>query len=645
MTGSLRVPSGSVLEALVAGAFEEGCRRHAALTSPAALDDLWAAQCLVQLGRRAEGLAVFLRLQAAGVGDAAPLAAVAYRFEGDLEAAREVLAEVDAWGLTGFGEAVAWRERGMLALTAGRLEEALVWTRRAWRTAVTESTAQLFLPGFAAALAMVLATLGQDHAAAQYAAQALPSASGAQRAPLLWILSACYARAGLFSEARQALEELDAVALGSPSAPLRAYHWGVLHAVQGNQAEAAAAFSQAAALARENGQLETEGFAALQLAALDSAAGRTDQGRVQVARARSRAGGARAAALCDLQAAALDVRAGEPGGVDALQRAVERLRELGLKRDEGEGRVLLADAFLRADELEAAERALHQAAECRATLGRNVTVAALIAERPRMREVIGARVARGAPGDLEELWQDLQRVEQARPAPLVLTTLGGYGLQLGEAPVRVNVGLRRALEVLSYLLLRGEATLEDLQTHVFDGSSPQAARDYLHVTRHALTRAVPGLQLPFDRARAVYRAKVQGRALQWDLAAVREALLDGSVQGLNRALGAYTGPFLPHSSSAWVAEVRSDLEWQLITAGERAARGLLLREACDEAAALLRRLLGLWPSEVALHELLIHAVRVSQGPSPANLEARRSREVLTRELGVQVALPDTHAER
>lgn len=643
MTASLRKPSGppgSVLEALVQGAFEEGCRRHAALTSPTAADDLWAAQCLVQLGRRAEGLAILLRLQAAGLGDAAPLAAVVYRFEGDLEAARDVLAEMDAWQLTGFGEALAWRERGMLALTAARVDEALVWTRRAWRLAVTDPTAQLFLPGFAAALAMVLATLGQDHAAAEYAAQALPVASSAQRAPLLWILSACYARAGRFSEAREALEDLNAVALGPQSAPLRAYHWGVLHGVQGDHAGAAAAFGEAAALARENGQVETEGFAALQLAALDSAAGRTDQGRVQVARARSRARGVRAAALCDLQAAALGVRGGECGSVKTLQRAVDRVGVLGLRRDEGEGQVMLADAYLSVDNLEAAERALRRAAECRAALGRNVTVAAHIADRPRVREVIGARVARGTLGFLEELWADLQRIEQARPAPLVLTTLGGYGLQLGEAPVRVNVGLRRALEVLAYLLLRGEATLQELQTHVFDGRSPQAARDYLHVTRHALTRAVPGLHLPFDRGRAVYRADLQGRALRWDLTVVQEAVRDGTPHGVNRALSAYTGAFLPYSSSAWAAEVRADLEWQLLTTGERVARDLLRRQAEPEAATLLRRLLQLWPSEVALHELLISAVRVSQGRAPAALEVRRSQDVLARELGVQVALSD-----
>lgn len=642
MPASLRASSDSpetVLAALASGEFALGYQRYESLSTPSPTDDLWAAQCLVQLGRRAEALAMFSRLRAAGLEDAAPLAAVAYRFEGNLEAAREALMDLDTWRLTGFGEAVAWRERGMLAYTAGRLQDALTCTRRAWRAALADDTARLFLPSFTAPLAMILAALGHDHAASQYITQALPGTSEAQRAPLLWILSACQVRAGQFSAAHDALNQIATCTLTPPSRSLLAYHWGVYHQTLGAWAEAAEAFTQAARLARETGLVEAEGYASLQLAALACRRGQTEIGSVYLARAQSRIIGARAQALCAAQEGALLAFSPEgTGQADALICAAANLRALGLQREAGETQVLIAEVHLRRGEEDLALQALLRAAESRATLGDNVTIAARILECRRVHDWVTHSPVRDVSSGLSELQQDLRRLTTSRPAPLVLTTLGRYGLHLGDTPIKLNVGLRRTLELLTYLLQRGEVTLENLQTDVFEGCTPHAARDYLHVIRHALSRSIPGLHLPFDRTRGVYQLKVYGRELHWDVQQLQVELRCLTPAGLHGALRAYAGPFLPQCTSGWVEDVRTQLDWLILQSGERVAQQLMNGGACRQAADVLRDLIHRYPEIATLHESLVQAVRADQGEASAALEAERCRAILNRALDLHIPL-------
>lgn len=635
MSEPLRIPSSThspVLRALLDGEFEEGLRLREAMPSTGTWDDVWLALCLMHQGRRAEALGILLKLRAAGLEDAAPIAAIAYRFEGSLEMATELLTDLDAWRLTSFGEAVAWRERSMLAFASGRLTEALAAAQRAWRMAVIDETASLFLPGFASALALVLSTLGQDHAASSYIRQALPLGSSAQRAPLLWTLAGCLARAGDFEGAQEALNQLQASPLSPQAQPLLAYHRGVFARLQGVPEEAVAAFGQAAALARQSGQLETEVYAAASLSVIAAEQGNVADARVHLSRARHRAVGSRAEALCDLQAATLQASEDHPGAIDQLRSCASRLTQLGLRREVGEAWIVIADTYARQGEDTAALAAFKSAAEARAALGANVTLAASVEARPALRRLLVSQAAQGTLGSLVTLWEDLQQLQRARPAALVLTTLGGYGLRLGELPVKLNVGLRRAVELLAYLLLRKEATLEQLQTYVFEQCAPQAARDYLHVARHGLTRAVPGLQLPFDRDRGVYRVILTGRPLHWDVALVRAALQEGTPGGVTCAAELLAGPFLPWSAATWAAEERADLEWELQRVGMRVARDLQARGQPGKSERMLRALVRVHPTELTLHELLAQAVQASQGNDAAEVEKKHSQHVLAREL-------------
>ncbi|MDR6220955.1 hypothetical protein [Deinococcus soli (ex Cha et al. 2016)] len=639
MSDSLRIPSSThspFLRALLEGEFEEGLRLHEAMPSTETRDDIWLALCLMHLGRRAEALGILLKLRAAGLEDAAPVAAIAYRFEGSLEMATELLADLDAWRLTSFGEAVAWRERSMLAFASGCLGEALAAAQRAWRIAVIDETASLFLPGFASALALVLSTLGQDHAASSYIRQALPLGSAAQRAPLLWTLAGCLARAGDFGAAQEALTQVQATPLSSQAQPLLSYHRGVLARLQGIPEEAVAAFSQSASLARQSGQLETEVYAAASLSAIAAEQGKVAEARVHLSRAHHRAVGARAEALCAFQEATLQASEDHTKAIDQLQSCARRLSQLGLRREVGEAWIVIADTYARQGEDGAALTALRSVAEARAALGANVTLATSVDARPALRRLLVSQAAQGHLGSLCTLWEDFQQLQRSRPAALALTTLGGYGLRLGELPVKLNVGMRRAVELLAYLLLRKEATLEQLQTYVFEQCAPQAARDYLHVARHGLTRAVPGLQLPFDRDRGVYRVTLTGRPLHWDVALVRAALQEGTPGGVTCAAELLVGPFLPWSAATWAAEERAELEWELQRVGVRVARDLQARGQPVKSERILRALLRVHPTELALHELLAQAVQASQGNVAANLEKKHSQLVLERELDVPV---------
>ncbi|MBB5235887.1 DNA-binding SARP family transcriptional activator [Deinococcus budaensis] len=636
MRGTLRRhadPDHPVLACLAAGDFEQGLRRHAALAHPTPTDDLWAGQCLVLLQRRLEGLTLLLRARARGEEDAGALAAVAYRFGGEVERAAELLAGLHPARLSAFGRAVADRELGLGRLHAGRPREALGPLRRAWETAVTDAVAGRFLGSFSAALGLALAELGQDAAAAEHVGQALAAASPPQRAALLWVRMLSAVQSGQFAQAQRDLDDLAALPATPDAAPLLHYGRGVLAHTRGLGSEAAEHYCASAAAAREAGQPETEFYARLRLSALATARGDLGAARQQLARAGALASGERMAASLALRRGAWQVRGHDPQARATLERARRGFETLQLERELGLTHLQLAEAAVRGGDPDAAGAHLARAADLRHALGSGTVLAAELRELPAAYGYLRGAGHPSASPYLGVLWSDVQALEVHLPAELTLSTLGRAGLTLEGQRVRLNVGLPRTALLLAFLLDHGEASLETLQTQVFGDHAPRQARDYLHVARNALGKRLPQLQVPFDRARRVYSLRPCGVRLCWDVQELRQALGLGGETGLRRALGLYAGPFLPESESSWAAQLREELEWSLLRSGLETLETLRGRGEYAACVGLAQRLLEIQPLDVGISTLLVQVFHALRGHAAARQELARVSQVFQRELG------------
>jgi tetratricopeptide (TPR) repeat protein len=657
MRGTLRThtDANAILNCLSAGQFAQGLCEYAAQADPGPEDDLWAGQCLVLLGRRTEGLALLGRARARGQEDAGALAAVAHRFAGEVARAGEVLDSLRPARLSAFGEAVAGRERGMLLLHAGHPREALPLLQRAWDTATGDALTRRFLGSISAALSLVLSELGRDASAVDHVNLALPHVSPPQRAPLLWARALSWMHTGQFGDAEADLDAVAALQPSSDAAPLLHYYRGLLAHLRGREAGAAEHYSSSVAAAQAASQPETECHARLRLAALATAQDDVDTARQHLARAQGllsggQAGGLRMEALLALRRGALLVRTHDPQGLALLERARRGFEALGLERDLGLAHLHLAEARLREGPggglsgggAGAAQGHLALAADLRHAHGSGTVLAAELRALPAVFEYL-----RGADhaAYLGVLWQDAGALEVQLPATLTLTTLGGHGLTFAGQRVRLNIGMARTVELLAFLLERGEASLEALQTHVFEGHDPRQARDYLHVARNALGKALPQLGVPFDRVRRVYRVQPCGVRLCWDVQELRQALRLGGESGLRRALGLYTGRFLPEADTAWAAGVRDELEWSLLRLGLETLETLYRQGQHAECVTLAPRLLEIHPLDVGVSALLVRALHPLRGAGAARQELERVSQVFVRELGeVPEALRALHRD-
>lgn len=129
---------------------------------------------------------------------------------------------------------------------------------------------------------------------------------------------------------------------------------------------------------------------------------------------------------------------------------------------------------------------------------------------------------------------------------LEVRTLGEERLLYNDEEVQIP--LRRAVEVVAYVLEHKSVRLDDVIRDVFPDSKPRAARSYFHQVRHHLSAAVPGLDIHFDRESRLYHLKSE-LDLLWDVAEVRAGRYDSP-----------PGGFLPSSSSPWVEALEGELE-------------------------------------------------------------------------------------
>jgi tetratricopeptide (TPR) repeat protein len=592
-----------ILNALSAGNFAAGIEQFNALEAPTPEDLMWSGQCCVLLGQPLAGLERLLEARIQGLEDALGLIAFVYRRGGESERANALLNAAKTDRLNPFGEALLLHEKGMLALQNGRLKIAVRHLDQAFEIALIDPITGSFMGSIATSAADALSRLGRDARMLAVVAHALPTASPPQRAQLLLMRAFSFMYAGKLREAERDLEETRTNNSSAILPPMEKYTLGVLRRFQGSNQDAAQHFLESAALARAQDQLEIEFYAEIALSRLSTGQDEIMTARAHLARARGLADGMQMHAELALAHGALLVRVDDAEALSVLEQAVAGFEELENERDLALAHLHLAEAHLRADREPQAKRHLTQVADARHTLGSGGAFAAELRALPHVFEWLASQPIHANPYT-EILLEDWRALE-AEPAQVTITSLGGIGLSMDGVPVRLESGLLRTVEVLTFLLDRGEEGIERIQAEVFEDESPEHSRAYIHNIKRSIKKSLPRLAIQFDKVRRKYAVQTTGIRLHWDVAAVRDALRSDDESGLRRALSLYTGPFLPNTDTHWAIDVRLELESALARVGLRVLIELEHAKRYPECIGLAERLLEAHPLDVSVAVVLV----------------------------------------
>ncbi|NJK45098.1 MAG: hypothetical protein HC933_13155 [Pleurocapsa sp. SU_196_0] len=202
---------------------------------------------------------------------------------------------------------------------------------------------------------------------------------------------------------------------------------------------------------------------------------------------------------------------------------------------------------------------------------------------------------------------------QARPLVrrLRIVTLGKP--QLWADDRNVSPRLNKAMELISYLSLHPQTTLERIVHAVFPDSDPKAGANYFHQLRHRITKDVPELRVVQDKQTKAYTLDTGTVPLESDYEDVIKLLNHATQNELHQALELYRGAFMPHLESEWAEEVRNNVEWLLVRSGLRVVQDLYERGDFEDCRKLTEKLRKVAPLDEGLSELLVRATNEIDG--------------------------------
>jgi tetratricopeptide (TPR) repeat protein len=598
-----------ILDAMLESRSADGVALFERMTEPTPKDQCWAGQCLVILDRAQEGLLLLSQAAAQGFDDALPFVAGAYNVLGEVELMHSTLNGIDLARLSPFAKACAVRDRGLLEYIEDRMPQALVAFEQAWTLANADPVGRRAIRWFDMPLGLLHAELGRDQRALVYLDRAI---KGNSTAHLLGLRALSLTYLGRLEEAAADLKlaRQDHLSPALPSATFERIS-GVFNMVRGSYNDAVQHLLEAVALARAQGNQQTEFFACLNLATLATVDESFSLARGYIARSRGLAETVSMHAHLALRHGSLLVRAGEvTAGLESLRLALKGLQSLGVEREVGIAHLHLAEGLFRDGQDAEAFAQLALAVDARHALGHGTMLAAELRGLPLVFE----HVSLCKHGDyVFVLLEDWRALERNGPSEVVLTTLGGYDLRFKGKPIRLNAGLTRTVEVLAFLLDRGEVSIDQIQLSVFADHYPEQAKSYIHLVRQLVAKAIPGLSVPYEQTSKTYKLMTHGVRVTWDALEVQKALKIGGELGVRKALALYTGPFLPRSEGQWAEELRWDLEWSVVRSGLLAVEELFRQERYKVCIELAERLIEINPLEAGISVLMVQAVKELDG--------------------------------
>ncbi len=621
----------TIKDCVATGQYALGYEHFLGLTDPSAEDGGWAGLCLAHLGRNVEALERLNHARALGFEAAGVLLATVYRILGQPARAEEILETIKPSELDAIGWCLLERERGAILYAKGEYRQAVHALERALETA-SQPSAAFLKPGLSSLLGYVLAHAGQDGRAIDHLNLSLERATPNRRVELLTQRAICHMNLGDLIASKADLSEARVGECQTSFLGHLRYREGQWLLFSGLYEQAMIAFLECAALARERREPEAEFYAEVYAAHVALSTQALVVARAHLSRAKGLVNHDSPIELAhlDWDYGALLVRADNPDALPLLERAVETFQRLGLERELGLVCLQIAELHYRLEQRGQANSALRRASDARHACGAGGSFALEVRDLPYVFENLTV-----LPGDAYAriLLDDWRALEQHAPRTLQLTTLGEIGLSLDGHRVHVTSGLARTVELIAYMLTNQHCQLEQLQTNVFGDKSPTHGRKHVHVIRDFIRLHLKGLAIPFDSSTRTYQLEHPGMRVQWDAAEVKRALSLKTEGSLQRALALHAGRFLPNSESEWVINFRSELEWELSSAGLNVIEDLLARGSFEACRNLARALLEVNPVDASIAIMLLKAVYGLEGSGHATQELERLRSRFRTELG------------
>jgi tetratricopeptide (TPR) repeat protein len=616
----------------LSGEYASGLKTYESITDPAPENDRVAGWCLLMLQKFSEAHELLLRSRGRGCNQAVIELAIYHRILGELDAAQTILLEFKADDADVFDQALASRESGVIFYTRGELTQASEAFENAIRFATSSPFGHLITRELHFYLGRALADQGHSKRALEAFSTSLADTNDAKRVLKLGARAECLIQLGRLCEADRDLSDAETLLHLLPMAkPVMRYVRGLHARASGNHEFALEVFLEAIALAREVDEVETELYAHTEAAAILTHLEQFNEARTHVARARAIATISKTEALVNWRAGSLLARQEKPGGIALLEQALATFEKLKLERECGWLRLHLAEAHARVGQVCEIETYLNAATDTRYALGDGSGLFIELRSLPKALEVLNALPEKAYA---HVLLEDLRNARGSVPINLEIRTLGGAGLQADREKVRLNAGMQVTIEVLAYLLLHPDRTLEQVLGNVaFPDSSPERSKSYFHLVRNEIKSALPGVSIPYNNASRTYSVEFGGMTTNIDFLELERAVKSDDEPGLLRALEVYAGPFLPYSDSEWVLVQRERLEWSIINTALRVLETHTTTGNFARCAEIAERVLEIAPTDIAISLCLLRATRAAQGDLAGRQVLERLQHRFMGELG------------
>jgi tetratricopeptide (TPR) repeat protein/DNA-binding SARP family transcriptional activator len=612
--------------------YELALDTYQSISEPSPEDQRLAGLCLLMTQDPLAAQDLLLAARGKGCNAAVIELAALHRMLGELDAAKTILLEFNPETADLLDQALAARELGMLLYTRGELAQAAEAYENAYQLAAGTAFGHLIMPGIQFNLGRSLADQGHSKRALEAFTASLNETSDSKRILKLGARAECLIHLGRLEAANNDLTEAETLLHLLPMAkPVMRYVRGLHARACGNHELALEILAQSIALAREVDEIETELYAHTEAAAIHTHLEQFNEARTHLARARAIATLDKTEALVDWRAGTLLARQEKPGGIAFLDRALATFEGLKLERESGWLRLHLAEAHARGGQVSEIETYLNAATDTRYALGEGSGLFIELRSLPKLLEVL-----RAAPTGTYShvLLEDLRNARGSVPVNLQMRTLGGAGLQADREKVRINAGMQVTVEILAFLILHPDRTLEQVLGNVaFPDSSPERSKSYFHLVRNEIKSALPGVGIPYNNASRTYSVEFGGMTASVDLLELEQAVKSGEEPGLLRALELYAGPFLPFSDSDWVLVERERLEWLIINTALRVLESHSTSGQFERCANLAERVLEVAPTDIAISLCLLRATRAAHGDLAARQMLERIQHRFMAELG------------
>jgi tetratricopeptide (TPR) repeat protein len=601
------------------GKFAEGFNEYQALTSPSPRDDQLGGRCLWGLGRFEEAKIPFYKATQRGeAGAAVDLIGVHIQLN-EFDEAKEWFEVSQTLELPQQDRVRALLYQGEIQIHQHQLRLSVRYLKKAWVQANLIPNNPNLVAQAANALAWSLHVMGNDEETLKYLNEALPKSTG------LWSQMILHTRAlsliynGKLEQAKNDLQQLSKFEHSNPVLDSSyALTNGMYTLASGDLEQARAELNNAQFIANKTDHKELITSSTCFYAATCIALGDLTQARAALMTLTNLELSPSEEASRQLRFGVLHQSANqlEQARIQ-LEGAVSAFSTLEHQRELAWSLLRLAHLHLELGN----ERLACQTLERVSDIANAVkSTAFLRPELNLMGEGIAQRLAAIASpyamhalAPMLEVGKAVSIPLEARPAVrrLRIVTLGKPQLLADDR--NVTPRLNKAMELIAYLSLHPQTSLERILDSVFPDSDPKAAANYFHQLRHHITKDVPELRVVRDRQTKTYALETGTIALESDYEEVIGLLNHATQNELHQALELYRGAFMPHLESEWVEEVRSNVEWLLVRSGLRVVQDLYERGNYEDCRKLTEKLRKVAPLDEGLNEMLVRATNEIDG--------------------------------